>query len=431
MPGSQYSDDTSDEERFHCDAKVGMKQELAPNAALVKECLVEGTGVGRPTAGCKVQVHYVGTLTDGTKFDSSRDRNEPFEFDLGKGSVIKGWDQGVATMRKGEKCNLICGPDYAYGASGSPPTIPPNATLNFEVELLSWIETTDISSAKDGSLLKKTLKEGVKWDKPEYESTVTFTYWKEGAEAEKKEKVQARLGDGELPDFLEATLETMKAEEEARVEGSAVGPVDGERWFVTLHAFDTPPNRFALSGAERLVEAAKRKDEGNAFYKAVKLAPAARKYQKAVDFVSEEHGATEDEKAQFKKAKVPYLTNLAAVQLAQKKYDDVVASCEKALEIEQKNEKALLRRAKAHNFLDNWDLCKADLTKLLEVSPEHADAKKEMEKVMKKIKAQDAKDKKKFGNMFSKMAAMEEKEKKDSANPAEEAAPAAAEAKEE
>jgi FKBP-type peptidyl-prolyl cis-trans isomerase len=74
-------------------------------------------------------VHYTGTLTDGTKFDSSVDRGEPFEFTLGQGGVIKGWDIAVATMKKGEKVQLTLRHDYAYGENGNPPTIPPAATL--------------------------------------------------------------------------------------------------------------------------------------------------------------------------------------------------------------------------------------------------------------------------------------------------------------
>lgn len=76
-----------------------------------------------------VVVHYTGTLEDGTKFDSSVDRGDPFEFTLGHSQVIKGWDIGVATMKKGEKVQLKLRQDYAYGESGSPPTIPPGATL--------------------------------------------------------------------------------------------------------------------------------------------------------------------------------------------------------------------------------------------------------------------------------------------------------------
>lgn len=102
---------------------------------LLIEDLQVGTGA-EATPGQVVSVHYVGTLTDGSKFDSSRDRGRPFEFPLGAGRVIKGWDQGVAGMRIGGLRKLTIPPHLGYGAAGAGGVIPPNATLVFEVELL-------------------------------------------------------------------------------------------------------------------------------------------------------------------------------------------------------------------------------------------------------------------------------------------------------
>lgn len=105
------------------------------DSGLKYEELEDGTGT-EATSGNQVSVHYTGWLEDGTKFDSSHDRNSPFAFKLGAGMVIKGWDEGVAGMKIGGKRKLTIPSDLGYGASGAGGVIPPNATLVFDVELL-------------------------------------------------------------------------------------------------------------------------------------------------------------------------------------------------------------------------------------------------------------------------------------------------------
>jgi len=179
----------------------------------------------KPKKGDEVFVHYVGTLeSDGSEFDSSRSRNKPFNFVLGQGRVIKGWDLGVATMKKGELAKFTLSPEYAYGESGSPPKIPANATLVFEVELLSWTSQDDLFN--DGSVIKACVTEGSGWKKPTVgdEVQVSFKAHSEAAskcDCSTKDYVVGIETFGPFQEMVDKALTDMKKGEKCELKCTA------------------------------------------------------------------------------------------------------------------------------------------------------------------------------------------------------------------
>lgn len=519
---------------------IGVETDVTKDGGIKKTVIVEGSGWDTPQPGDEVSVHYVGTLAeDGTKFDSSRDRDSAFTFTIGQGSVIKGWDQGVATMRRGEKSKLRCASDYAYGSRGHPPTIPGGATLDFEVELLSWKSVNDLCG--DGGVVKKTVREGEGYDRPGLEDEVCVSYvvrnLDSGAEVERtpEEGVEFTLGDGCLCPAVKIAVQNMKMNEEVELtvqpsyafgdegkgdalpggtpvaivlsllswkkvervekdgsimkktlregegyerpnEGASVtvryvarledGTVfeergegseltfttdeeevaacvdaavmkmkKGERALVSsssewafgaegkaFEAVTVPPNArvtyevevmdfvkaketWDMSKDEKVKEADVKREGGNKLFKDKKYVRAVKRYEKALSFLSYTDDFADEDKAAAKKIKLSCHLNVGACKLKLGDFKATRDSCQKALEIDGSNVKALFRRSQAFAGTKDFVEAIADLKKALEIEPQNKDVRSEYKRVRAEQTKQDKKEAGMYASMFKKMAA--------------------------
>lgn len=405
--------------------EVNTEINLTVDGGVVKKLLVKGTPGTHPPKDSDVFVHYTGTLlSDGTKFDSSYDRNQPFSFKLGGGRVIKGWDIGVATMNVGEKSVFTIKPEYGYGAQQAGDKIPPNSTLVFEVELLRFTDEKDLSEKHDESIMKKILKAGEEGGmSPNDDSTVTVDYvlsLKGGDEVERKTQATFALSEGHADPALETAIKDMKKGEHARVTiapsaGEVANvPKDAVRVYdITLTDFVKPKATWEMTVEEKFETCAKQRAEGNDLYRAGNVAVALRRYNRALECVQSEYQMSDDDKKKAVEQKISLHLNIAACMMAKKDYKEAIAHCGKALEHDKDNLKALVRRAKCYNIIDDWDSCQADVDKVLELDAENKDAKKELAILKRKRAIQDQKDKKRFKSFFgSRMAKLEEEDKK-------------------
>lgn len=393
--------------------------DVSPNkdGAILKELIREGSG-DSPMPGDTVFVHYVGTLLDGEKFDSSRDRGEQFSFQCGKGMVIKGWDLGVPTMKRGEVAKFTIRGDYAYGKTGSPPKIAPDATLVFEIELFDF-QGEDVSEAKDKSVFRRVIKEGSGYATPNDGSKLVLNLrgkeTKSGRVFDERNDLEFELGDGgnhKVAECVEKALEKFRLGEKSVLSIKAhsakecqamFGVAAGEdvEYEVELKNFEKAKDSWQLNSGEKLEYSEQLKNKGAEFFKEGKYGLALKKYKKIIDFLQNEVYDSEEEKAKCSKILLASHLNVAACLLKTKEFKQVIESCSKALEIEETNEKGLFRMAQALFGMTEFQDALAYFNRVLEVNPSNKDAVNHIAMCKQKIKEYHEKEKALYAKMFA------------------------------
>ncbi|PWA14315.1 hypothetical protein CCH79_00012266 [Gambusia affinis] len=389
----------------------------------------EGTGTDFPMTGDKVFVHYVGTLLDGTHFDSSRDRGEKFSFELGKGQVIKAWDIGVATMRVGELCQLICKPEYAYGSAGSPPKIPPKATLIFEVELFEF-RGEDITEDEDGGIIRRIITKGEGYSKPNEGAVVEGTC--DGRVFDERE-LKFEIGDGEsfsLPSGVEKAIMAMEQGEEALfimkpkygfgVDGNEKYCIPGSatlQYKIKLTAFEKAKESWEMNTMEKLEQSGIVKEKGTQCFKDGKYKQASVQYKKIVAWLEHESGLSDEDEKKAKTLRLAAHLNLAMCFLKMHEPNKAFENCDKALEIDSTNEKALFRRGEALFNMNEFEKARDDFQRVVQLYPSNKAAKSQVVLCQKRIKEQHEKDKRIYANMFQKFAERDSKKEAEKVKP--------------
>eukprot|EP00257_Ricinus_communis_P019949 XP_015579076.1 70 kDa peptidyl-prolyl isomerase [Ricinus communis] len=207
---------------FETDFQIGntkYPEKIIGTHGLRKRILKRGISWQTPFPGDEVEVHFNGHVEGGACLDSTRDKGAPFVFKLDQGEVIKGLDEGIATMKKGERAIFKVPPNLGYGEAGSPPLVPSNASLVFDVEMISWSSIMDLTG--DGGILKKITKDGEGWATPRDGDEVLVKYevrLENGLVLSRSEEiVEFHIGDGYLCPALGKAVKTMRRGEQAEV----------------------------------------------------------------------------------------------------------------------------------------------------------------------------------------------------------------------
>jgi len=431
---------------------------LDPSGGLKKFILKEGDG-DSPNEGEKVSCHYSGFLrSNGDMFDSSRERGDLFKFEIGKGSVIKGWDQGIATMKVGERAILRCQSDFAYGEKGSEPKIPPNATLDFVVQLKDIVQYEPIWNTDDAkdSISKKTINEVEGWETAKKLWVVTVTYtgrendkngrvWCSGKDEEVKIPFDKEFeSKGVIPEYehprgFYTCLQNTKEGEQnyfklksndfytfgsTGSEKHKIAPDTDLFYDITITAMKKfNMSAWQLEEEEKIPKAIELKEIANDFFRRKKLAVAKEVYKEVLDITT---GLKDKEDEKANNISLACYSNTALVETHLNNLTEASEQIEKGLAIDPKHEKLRYRKALLHFKRGEFSLAGELLSDLGKEFPDNKGVKSLAAKNARAEKASRKKAKKLAMKMFGPAAAKKLKKEEE-----ERAAVAAAKAEKE
>ncbi|XP_058725106.1 70 kDa peptidyl-prolyl isomerase-like isoform X2 [Vicia villosa] len=399
--------------------------DVCKDGGIIKKIMEKGKGNDRPGDLDAVLVKYRVALVDGTVVAETPEGG--VEFYVNDGHVLPRLPKVIMTMTRGEKAELIFQPQYAFGETGREAgsgfhSIPPDSVLHVNIELVSFKPVINVTG--DSMVIKKILKEGEGAFTANEGANVTVSYTamlEDGTVFEKRgidetQPLKFVTDEEQVITGLDRAVATMKKGEKAIISihpDYAFGNVEvrenmvivppGSKVIYDIEVIDFIKEKapWELNNTEKIEVAGRKKDEGNLLFKSGKYQRAAKKYDKAADFVSEDGSFSDDEQKLAKSLRVSCWLNGAACCLKLNDFAGAIKLCTQVLDVESHNVKALYRRAQAYIETGDFLLADVDIKKALEVDPQNREVKMLKMKVKQLQADSDKKDAKLYENMFA------------------------------
>ncbi|CAF1431775.1 unnamed protein product [Rotaria sordida] len=399
-------------------------EDISPNrdGCLLKEIVRQGVDNEKPMFDDTVYIHYIGTLLDGTVFENTRERNEKVSFNFDRGEVIKAWDIGVATMKRGEISRFTSKPKYAYGLKGLNGKVGSATTVIFEIELLDCVGKSknrtkffenicflgkDISHERDQSIIRRIIKRGEVFEQPKEDATVQIHLKGTHQGQIFDERTVSFIAGGgclqNIPLGVEYAVFRMskgdhwklylKSKGTQGVEKFHIPPDSPVEYEVTIIDLEQPKDDRFFSDEQKLQQSEILKKRGDEFVEGGHYELAVKKYKTIYYYLLSASFTNDSDKEQSRQLKFDAQSNLALCYLKLADYDKCERACDNALIFDPQNETCLFRRGQCHLAWGYFRAAIRDFEAVLKLNTKNDAAKQHIQECQQKIQADEAKKK--------------------------------------